>query len=633
MSKGGAGKVYFVLYLAVILELLIIFIERDEAESNLRRQQRQAIEIVQTILSQLQTGSGATDISTNPKDQIVLDEDQPGGIERSYDVMVSVGDKNAWVVADGKRVRGDDIPLLEYNVSYSPNVNLDETDLGPDTSDIEGGTKIFEAHLGTEVGSYTEPRQILGGSIPTGDPTNYFTLNEERTAEMVAQGKKVKVFTVNFKPNNGAGWYRLRFNSHTNKILGIAGTGDPNPDDTIRIGNVNLTVKQLQQVQHALAKRRQRSEPPTEVENYITALLTPNAYKNFEQNRSQNSFNIRVIKPKPVAEHPVAQIIGVPDTVYWYTGADLRVQVKLGPAEAQKDMTGIQVDADKEHSLYTYRVPVTTAGEIPLVAKASNAGKFEEDKRVLMVEMPAMAGGTEKRAAIDKWKGLRAVVGRKFNPTSEWESNHIPESHYRTVVYIKGKEVLNKAGTTFRDGDLPDDLTVDGDWRPSDIVAEVFWTPLGTPSRDNWVLLAANQPPSNPLVGTTPKVPLQSKSLEITWPAPDVFDGFTHDAVITSKDQSWTLGPITIKQLVGSNQYGATSVTATCSECEDYGIGGLNMTKIDEFQWNLQARITDASKLRREIIGKTFDVQLTMTGQGGATGNNFVQFTVQAPKQ
>ena len=49
MSKGGAGKVYFVLYLAVILELLIIFIERDEAEENLRRQQRQAIEIVQTI--------------------------------------------------------------------------------------------------------------------------------------------------------------------------------------------------------------------------------------------------------------------------------------------------------------------------------------------------------------------------------------------------------------------------------------------------------------------------------------------------------------------------------------------------------------------------------------------------------
>jgi len=38
MAKGGgAGKVYFVLYLAVILELLIIIVERDEAEENLIR--------------------------------------------------------------------------------------------------------------------------------------------------------------------------------------------------------------------------------------------------------------------------------------------------------------------------------------------------------------------------------------------------------------------------------------------------------------------------------------------------------------------------------------------------------------------------------------------------------------------
>ena len=37
MSKGGAGKVYFVLYLAVILELLIIIVERDEAEEGLMK--------------------------------------------------------------------------------------------------------------------------------------------------------------------------------------------------------------------------------------------------------------------------------------------------------------------------------------------------------------------------------------------------------------------------------------------------------------------------------------------------------------------------------------------------------------------------------------------------------------------
>lgn len=58
MSKGGAGKVYFVLYLAVVLELLIIIVERDEAEEHLHKKQKEAMKIVQSILSQLQSGSG-----------------------------------------------------------------------------------------------------------------------------------------------------------------------------------------------------------------------------------------------------------------------------------------------------------------------------------------------------------------------------------------------------------------------------------------------------------------------------------------------------------------------------------------------------------------------------------------------
>lgn len=54
MSGGGAGKVYFVLYLAVILELLIIIVERDEAEEHLVKRQKESMKIVESILSQLQ---------------------------------------------------------------------------------------------------------------------------------------------------------------------------------------------------------------------------------------------------------------------------------------------------------------------------------------------------------------------------------------------------------------------------------------------------------------------------------------------------------------------------------------------------------------------------------------------------
>src|SRR5688500_12608707 len=157
MSKGGAGKVYFVLYLAVILELLIIFIERDEAEEHLRREQKQAIEIVQTILSQLQTGSGTTGITVSPKDNIVLDDKTPANNVRNYDVDVSVGDAKATLVVGNKTMRGDDVGLLEYNVSHIGNPEIPVEDLGEDTTDIEGGQKIFAAHLGTNIGSYDQP--------------------------------------------------------------------------------------------------------------------------------------------------------------------------------------------------------------------------------------------------------------------------------------------------------------------------------------------------------------------------------------------------------------------------------------------------------------------------------------------
>lgn len=72
MSKGGAGKVYFVLYLAVILELLIIIVERDEAEEHLIRKQKEAEEIVEAVMAQLNTGFGASGVNALPQDEITL---------------------------------------------------------------------------------------------------------------------------------------------------------------------------------------------------------------------------------------------------------------------------------------------------------------------------------------------------------------------------------------------------------------------------------------------------------------------------------------------------------------------------------------------------------------------------------
>ncbi len=109
---GGAGKVYFILYLAVVLELLIIIVERDEAEELLLRKQRETMRIVESILSQLQSGSGTEGINTRPQDEITIPppninmrEIMGADIKSSRKYIVEVGVTD--VSAELKRKEGE----------------------------------------------------------------------------------------------------------------------------------------------------------------------------------------------------------------------------------------------------------------------------------------------------------------------------------------------------------------------------------------------------------------------------------------------------------------------------------------------------------------------------------------------
>ena len=155
MSKGGgAGKVYFVLYLAVVLELLIIIVERDEAEEHLHKKQKEAMKIVQSILSQLQSGSGTEGINTRPQDEITI---PPPGVnikevlgidiksQRRYIVEVGVTDVSAnssrmegeaqkeYMERLEKLVRLANVEDLEYQVFY--NSSLESGAVPPFPSD------------------------------------------------------------------------------------------------------------------------------------------------------------------------------------------------------------------------------------------------------------------------------------------------------------------------------------------------------------------------------------------------------------------------------------------------------------------------------------------------------------------
>jgi hypothetical protein len=612
MSKGGAGKVYFVLYLAVILELLIIFIERDEAEESLNREREQAIQIVQTILSQLQTGSGAQGITAKPKDAIVINDEDPMANIRNYDVIVSVGDPRAASMVDGKQIRGDDVSRLNYIVSHNSNAGILPEELGPDTADITGGQKIFEAMLGTEVGDYTTPKQVFGASIPAEDPSKYFFLNQQLTEEAVAQGRRVKVFSVNFKPNQGEGWYRLRFDSKTNKILGIMG-GKPSDVDTVRIGNVKLTVGQLKQVRKALAKSKGSGEESSRVLQYIDKLLTPGS--EFAENMGLMSFDVRVtVPPAPKPQDPVAEIIAR-DTTYWYNIAPFTVQVKLGPKEGSHDVSGGArlSELDAARNLYQATYDNLQPGVMPITAKASNAGKVETSEKYVVVDQPAMRGG------IDRWKGLKATVSRKYNPTSDWESTQIPDNHYQTEVEIDGKQAFSRPGVNFKESELPNELMIGENTK--EVKTTVYWKPNGTADRTLWVPLAANY------AVTGVAVPLGKKPFEISYPVPEQVEGFEFDWVLSAKSLKKDFGPIVMQQKIGEGRFVAVQAQVSCQECAELGIDA-QLIQSDDTKWTLALR-ADPAKLKPTINGKKLDIGINMTGRGGASGFGVVSVNIK----
>lgn len=293
MSKGGAGKVYFVLYLAVILELLIIIVERDEAEEHLIRKQKEAEEIVEAVMAQLNTGSGSSGVNALPQDEITLldprtiqgvaEKDKPKD-ERTYQIRVStvrvkdiLGDALPEDPAN-KRRRIEEIIRL-FNVS-----NLNLLDSVNQTSLVENLTmelkpewlkrkadeivrKMGERNTITDVPEYKDGLGFLKEITP--DSTDYTSNTDMATfrfspsltksegtaiADRSQFADGIKVFEYTFKQKN-AGLFRIMLQSKTNNIIGVTGLDKKNnesEEDVVSIGTIQLTRRQLSKVEGRL---------------------------------------------------------------------------------------------------------------------------------------------------------------------------------------------------------------------------------------------------------------------------------------------------------------------------------------------------------------------------------------------
>ena len=235
MSKGGgAGKVYFILYLAVLLELLIIIVERDDAEDELRKeklaleQKRKQIQLIaETILNSLR-GSVTSVSSTSDQSMVLGDKNEAQG--REFNVRVRVADPSR-----------DSIKELNLHI-------------------LRNNSEMAMINIASDPVQY--PRTVEGHDY---------------------------IFKYNFKPGYGAGEYKLHFDAKTNQIVGV--TPSASPDDTVKIGEVHLTVKDLKDVKDGITEN-------VTLRGYIDSLLN-GQYENFQTNIGMNEFTINV---KPPAE-------------------------------------------------------------------------------------------------------------------------------------------------------------------------------------------------------------------------------------------------------------------------------------------------------------------------------------------
>ncbi len=470
MSKGSAGKVYFVLYLAVILELLIIIVERDEAEDHLRKREREAREIIQDILGQMQVGPGNENLTSRINDEISLLSDEAvsmSGIPykkyRTYNVEVGVNDGtslNIGATPNDTLAHYDllrrltNAQTLEYEVLFT---NSEEAELPA----LDSSNNARWKHLGAmslvldtakmqRSGEWRNPeysKQFRDGASEAlfrsitpqakGADTAFLYNSGETEKVVMAKGGKYskRVFTVNFQPSQ-PGWYKLRFASRTNRIMGVSGEAssfeDIADESRINIGSMQLTVKKLRKVQQMLQRelesygapqmdalikakneeetlaffrqidaakekvRREKSDNNALVQEIcrkidlyadVAKLIAPNKSQYFSQNAGAMEINVRVTKP-PVAI--VKANIALPKDVYLFDRLTPSFRFTAGPFYGNNLPKGEILSADGKSTplvIETSMVADNSKGAANLVA--SEKGKSIEFKARSLQALPA----------------------------------------------------------------------------------------------------------------------------------------------------------------------------------------------------------------------------------------------------
>jgi hypothetical protein len=214
----------------------------------------------------------------------------------------------------------------------------------------------------------------------------------------------------------------------------------------------------------------------------------------------------------PPCVSPFVRFSAHPDTIYWFDAAPFTIPVVVGPREAEKVINNdMQLQpVDPRRNLYYAVLQQPVAGLFNVIVQSTNCSEVRADTLVLAIAKPRLRVAAfdlqnptaQSSNGVENWPGLHAVVGEVYDPSSEWAEAGIPQEHFQTVVSIKGSEVLNRFGTSFKNLTQEERrrLTIEPGTAPVDIVADIYWKPDDTPDPNKWVLLLSNQPDRNALL-------------------------------------------------------------------------------------------------------------------------------------
>lgn len=272
-----SGNIYFVLYLAVIIELLIIIVERDDAEDKLIKRERESREIIQEILMQMQVGAGNATVTSRITDEVALVSAEavaasgiPYQQHRSYNVEIGVSDGASLMkehdegeISSSLRIKQlSNVQDIRYEIYSYPSNDADAPDYNaPEWQQLAKSGLILntDAMKGWALPVYvmSDDMNTLRNYAPANtQPIRY---NDTLTASIARQhdGKiTARLFTVQFQPPQ-AGWYKLRVSSESNRILGVSGDAlsDHLKDEseaTVNIGAMSLSVAKIKKVHQLL---------------------------------------------------------------------------------------------------------------------------------------------------------------------------------------------------------------------------------------------------------------------------------------------------------------------------------------------------------------------------------------------